>query len=180
MSKKIIGFAGEMVSGKTTAATYMIENYGAVSYRFSTILRDVADRLALDQSRTNLAKLSTVLRENFGQDLLAKVVAEDVKNSDADVIVIDGVRRFEDIKYLKELPEFSLVYMSVDFDTRYERITKRRENADDATKTKEEFKADNEAEAEREIPELEAHAGVVVDNMGDMDTLYKRLDALVK
>lgn len=180
MAKKIIGFAGEMVCGKTTAAQYLIEKYGATSYRFSTILRDVADRLHLEHSRSNLATLSTILRENFGQDLLAKAVAQDVAETDAEVIVIDGVRRLEDIRYLSEMPEFALVYINADLNTRYERVTKRRENADDATKTLEEFKEDNAAEAEREIPELKKHARLGIDNMGSLEEFYERLDVVMK
>jgi len=179
MATKIIGFAGEMVSGKTAAAEYVIEKYGATSYRFSTILRDVAKRLHLEESRSNLATLSTTLRQQFGQDLLAKVVAEDVKKSDASIIVIDGVRRLEDIKYLAELPEFALLYIDASFDTRYERITKRRENADDATKTQDAFKEDNNAEAEKEIPELKNHARVSIDNEGTMQEFYEKLDTAV-
>lgn len=180
MTKKIIGIAGEMVAGKTTAATHLIEKYGAQSYRFSTILRDVANRLHIENSRNNLASLSTILREQFGQDLLAKVVGKDVQESNEDLIVIDGVRRLEDIRYLKELPEFTLVYISLDIQERYNRILTRRENPDDADKTFEEFQKDNNAEAESEIPELEKHAGLIIDNSGVVEDLYTELDKLVK
>ena len=67
--KIILGLAGEMASGKGTVAKYAATKYGAKSWRFSTMLRDVLDRLLLEQSRDNLQNLSTVLRQNFGEEL---------------------------------------------------------------------------------------------------------------
>lgn len=180
MAKKIIGITGEMVGGKTLAASYLIDKYNAQSYRFSTILRDVADRLDLEQSRTNLASLSTLLRKQFGEDLLAKAVGEDVQKSETDLIVIDGVRRLSDIKYLQGLPEFVLVYIDADMQIRYSRITRRNENADDTTKTFEEFIEDNNAEAEQEITELKKYAKQIIENEGSLEDFYKELDGLVK
>jgi len=60
MKKIILGFAGEIASGKGTAAKYLAEKYGSGYFRFSTILRDVLKRLYLDESRENAQKISTV------------------------------------------------------------------------------------------------------------------------
>lgn len=181
MQKKIIlGLVGEMSSGKGTAADYLINTYSAVSFRFSTPLRDVLNRLHIDISRTNMQKLSTNLRENFGQDLLAKIIAEDVKNSQNEIIVIDGIRRMEDIKYLRDLPDFTLVHLSVNIETRFNRIIKRGENQDDTTKTLEQFKKEHQAETELEIPVVASNANIVIDNSGKVEDLYKEFDKLVK
>lgn len=179
MAKLIIGLAGEMASGKTTVARHLVKKHGGESYRFSTILRDIAERLGIEENRDNLATMSTVLRGAFGEDILAKAVRNDVADAAADMVVIDGARRFSDIEYLKELPLFKLVYIKVSQEKRYQRVTKRRENADDAAKTFEEFKRDNEAEAERQIPELEAHADIVIENDGVIGRLYKQVDTFV-
>ncbi len=46
MEKKIIlGFAGEIASGKGTAAKYLVGRHEAATYRFSTMLRDIVERL---------------------------------------------------------------------------------------------------------------------------------------
>jgi dephospho-CoA kinase len=180
MNKIVLGITGEIASGKGTATKYLLEKYGASSHRFSTMLRDVAKRMHLEESRENLQKLSTLFRENFSDDLLSQVIFHDVDTDGGEIIVIDGVRRMPDIEYLKKLPGFKLVYVDTDMETRYERLTKRGENVDDVNKTFEEFKIDNEREAERKIKDLKQDANFVVDNNGSLEELYKQIDLIIK
>ncbi len=181
MSKKIIlGFAGEIASGKGTCAAYLKEKYNAETYRFSTVLFDIAHRMHLRDDRDTLQKISTFFRKEFGEDTLAKVMFEDAKGATRELVVIDGVRRLEDVKYLRELPEFKLVYLSAPMKTRYERMVQRGEKADDATKTYEEFEKDHLRETELEITKLEPFAQEVVDNTGSLPELYAQLDTIVK
>jgi dephospho-CoA kinase len=179
MEKIILGFAGEIASGKGTATKYVVEKYNAVPDRFSTMLRDILKRVYVDQSRDNLQKLSSALRQNFGDDLMAKVIFEDAKKNKNSILVIDGVRRLPDIKYLKKLPEFKLVYVEVDMKKRFERITKRGENSDDNTKTFEEFQKDHEREAELRIKDLKNHADYVVENGGTLEELHAQIDKIM-
>jgi len=178
--KIILGFAGEMASGKGTASKYLVEKYGASSLRFSTMLRDVADRMYLEKSRDNIQRISTMFRQNFGDDLMAKVIAGEARNNENDIVAIDGVRREPDMKYLRELPEFKLVYIETSIENRYERIVKRGENADDANKTFEEFQKDHERETELRIKDLKAKADFVVDNNGTLEQLHVQIDSIVK
>lgn len=181
MAKKLIlGFAGEMASGKGTAAKYLLENSGAVTYRFSSMLRDVVRRLHLPEDRLTMQRTSTALRKEFGEDLMAKVMFEDAKKDEHQLIVIDGVRRLEDVKYLREIPEFKLCYITAPMKTRYERLIVRGENADDNTKTFAQFEEDHQGEPEREITKLEAFAAEVIDNTGTLPDLYRQLDQIVK
>lgn len=179
MSKLILGFTGQIASGKGTAVAYLQEKYNASTYRFSTMLRDVLDRIYLEQNRENLQKISQILRENFGQDTLARVMAEDVKNDNDKIIAIDGIRRPSDVEYLKKVPGFILVHIFADVEKRYERITQRRENTDDKQKTLEEFKEDHKKEPEQKIAEIAEDAQEEVDNNGSFEDLYKQLDELV-
>jgi dephospho-CoA kinase len=179
MAKIIIGLAGEMASGKGTVAQYLVAEKKASTHRFSTMLRDVLDRLHLAQSRDNLQKLSFIIRDTYGQDALAHVMAEDVKKDSAEVIVVDGVRRMDDIVFLKQIPEFKLVYIDVDIKTRYERIIKRSENPDDHDKTFEQFEAESKADAELQIAGLKEYADVMLDNNSDIENLYAQIDILL-
>ncbi|MFA6447808.1 MAG: AAA family ATPase, partial [Patescibacteria group bacterium] len=93
MQKIILGFVGLLGSGKGTAAVMLKEKYGAEIHVFSDILKDILRRLGLPISRENLQGLSTSLRTQFGQDLLAKAMAQQVGSAAASLIVIDGIRR---------------------------------------------------------------------------------------
>jgi len=179
MDKKIIGITGLLSSGKGTAAEYLVKKYGAVSFRFSTMLRDVLDRLYIEQSRANLSHISTVLRQQFGDDLLSQVLAHDAERAEHSLIVIEGIRRDMDIVYLKNLPGFILVSIIADEKVRYQRLIGRGENSDDASKTWEQFLTDHTLETEVSIPAVMEQASVHIDNKGSHGELQRQLDSLM-
>ncbi len=181
MSQKIIlGLVGEMAAGKSTVTDYIKEKYGAVSFRFSDMLRDILTRIHVENNRNNLQTISLALRQNFGEDIMSKVLAEDARTSDHAFIITEGVRRPTDVTYLKQLPGFHIIALTADERTRFERLTQRSENADDRTKTWEEFQKDGQAEAEQKIKEIAADADVTIDNNGTLEELYKQVDEAIQ
>lgn len=177
--KIILGLAGEIASGKGTVAQYIVDKHNGSSHRFSTMLRDVAHRMYLEENRENLQRLSIMFRKNFHDDLLSMVIAKDAENDTHEIIAIDGVRRLADISYLKKIENFKLVYIEASLENRFDRITKRGENTDDAKKPFEEFKKDHEREAELQIGELKNHADYMIDNNGSFGDLYKQIDKII-
>ena len=180
MTKVILGFVGPLASGKGTAAQYLKDKYQAPIFRFSTILRDVLDRLCLEQSRPKMQQLSLILRENFGQDLLASAIAQDVGHNPAEIIAVDGVRRKPDIKYLKELSGFNLVAINADQKIRYQRLTTRGENTDDQEKTFAQFQHDERQEAELQIQQVAAEAKFTIDNNGTKEELDRQIESILE
>ena len=180
MAKLIIGITGEIACGKGTITKHLVEEHWAFSHRFSSMLRDVLDRLYIDQTRENIATLSLILRKNFGEDIMAKTMMKEVEGDQHDIVVIDGVRRLADIKYLQKIPHFKLVYIDTKPQIRYERLTHRRENTDDATKTFEEFMSDEHLESEEHIRDLKNYADFVVDNDGGYVNLYAQVEKILK
>jgi dephospho-CoA kinase len=180
MSKIILGFVGDLAGGKGTIANYLKENYGVNAYRFSTMLRDILDRVYVDQSRDNMQTLSTFLRENYGQDVMSKVIAKDVEHDTNDLVVVEGIRRPTDITYLSEIPGFHLIYITADPKIRWERLVKRAENPGDTEKTYEEFLEDEQAEADRLIKELGAQAEITINNDRTMDELFAQLEKILQ
>ncbi|MGE5425769.1 MAG: hypothetical protein ACM3PZ_01715 [Bacillota bacterium] len=180
MARFVLGFVGRLASGKAVCQKYLGEKYGAKSARFSTPLRDIMDRLYLPATREGLQGLSLDLRNRFGADILSRVIAEDALKNDSEIVVIDGVRRLEDISSLKDIPGFYLISIEADPNTRYERMKQRNENAGDAEKTYPEFLADENREAEQQIPETMAAASFHLDNNGDLENLESQLDNLIE
>ena len=84
-NKIILGLVGPLASGKETVKKYLVEKYGAQDCRFSSILRDVLTRIAVPITRENIQKVSTVLRANFGESLLAQAIANDASKFNADI-----------------------------------------------------------------------------------------------
>ncbi|HRY36652.1 MAG TPA: AAA family ATPase [Candidatus Magasanikbacteria bacterium] len=179
MSKIILGFVGEISCGKSTATEYLKNKYGAVTFKFSDCLRDVATRMHIEKNRENIQLISTVLRQHFGDDLLSKVLAEDVRGADAPIIITEGVRRLSDITYLKDVPGFKLVAINTDERIRYERLRERSENVDDKNKTWEEFQKDGQRETELRIKETMEQADFTLENNGSSEDLYAQIDNLM-
>lgn len=178
--KIILGLVGEMASGKTTVTEYLKERYGAVSFRFSDMLRDVLARLHMENTRENLQHLSTSLRQTFGDDIMSKVIAADVAAAPARLIITEGVRRPSDVTFLKEIPGYHIVAIVADERTRFERITKRSENPDDQKKSWGEFQKEGQQEAEQKIKEIAVSADMILDNNGSKEALLAQVDAMMQ
>ncbi|MEI8360652.1 MAG: AAA family ATPase [bacterium] len=180
MAKLIIGITGLMASGKGTAAKYIVDNYSASSHRFSTMLRDTLDRYYLPHTRENMVTVSEIMRTSFGQDILAKVMAEDAKNDEKEIVVIEGIRRMADITHLSKLNNFVLVQIIAEPKLRHSRLSIRGENADDNTKTYDQFIQDHNLPTEKTIPEVMNQAKETLDNNLDMKELSVQIDNLIK
>lgn len=181
-NKIIIGIVGEIAAGKTTLTTYLKNKHNAQSARFSDSLRDILQRMYLSQTRANLQKISQVLRENFGQDVISKIMTTDIANNTAEVIITEGIRRPSDITYLKETYKnnFYIIYIKTNDRLRFDRLTKRSENPDDQTKTWEEFEEECNKEAEQKIKEISLQADFAIDNNGEIEKMHEQVDEIIK
>ena len=177
--KTILGFVGSIASGKGTACAYLQEKHSAGYVRYSTMLRDMATRLYLPHSRDVLIKMSEAIREKFGDDIMAKVVRQEVEAAEANVVCIDGIRRPKDIAVLSEMEGFKLVHITADMQTRYDRLIARTENSDDQTKTYEQFQEDHKRSTEVTIAGVAEGADIIINNNGSFEDLYTQLDKLV-
>lgn len=179
MSKIILASVGEIASGKGVFVDYIKEKFNSNSYKFSTPLRNILDRIGEEQSRENMQDLSTILRERFGQDLLAKIIVKDVQEDPQEVVLVDGVRRVADIKYLKELDGFYLINVQAKEKIRYERIKSRAENPGDKDKTWEEFQKDAQAETEVSIREVAKLANYTIKNNSSLEEYYQQIEKII-
>ncbi len=178
--KLIIGVVGTIASGKGTIAAYLKEKYGATDFRFSTILRSLLTRLHKPHTREYLQDISTVLRSLFGEDVLAEVMASDVLEAKERVIVVEGIRRPADIKYLQNVPSFILVGVDASEEERYRRYVERDENPGDKDMTLEKWRERSNAETELLIPEVMQNAVVIWHNTGTKEELYRQIDSFMK
>src|SRR3989344_3055415 len=179
-SKIILGFVGDLASGKGAICKYLKEKHGVDSYRFSTMLRDIVGRIYVEESRENLQDLSTFLRSRYGQDIMSKVIAKDVQNDPNQIVAVEGIRRPTDITYLQELPGFNLIYITADPKLRWQRMVLRQENADDAGKTFEQFLKDEQAEADMLIKDLGKQAKYTLLNNGGVEEFHANMEEMLK
>ncbi len=179
-NKVVVGIVGEIAAGKGVAAKHLQEKYGAEVFKFSSSMRDCLKRLHIEQTRENLQLFSKITREAFGQDLYSKTIALDAAESDAPMIITDGIRRSSDIVELSKLPYFHLVAIVADERIRYERVKARNENPGDAEKTWEQFAKEAQAETEVTIRDVAAKAEFTVENNGTLADLDRQFDEIME
>lgn len=175
----VIGIAGPMGAGKGTVTTYLMQQYHALNLRYSGILQDILRRLDLPYQREALADLAEALRTTFGADVLSRALVGDVQRSHAAIVVIDGIRKKDELDVLRTLPGFVFVYVDAPLELRYERIHQRDEKIDDRTKTFEEFVADQQHAADRDVPTLRQYADHVIDNRSGYDDTHRQIDVVI-
>lgn len=178
MPKLIIALTGPIASGKDIAKDYISSKYKVSTLKYSAPLRAILEILRLPIDREHLQKLSLALLNNFGSDLLAKIISQQVAEAETEIVVIDGARRLEDVKYLKKLPQFKLIAVDTAIETRYQRLLGRTENEGDNKKTFAQFKAEEEVATETGISDLMAEADFILDNNSDLDGLYRQIDKI--
>lgn len=178
--KIIIGLSGEIASGKDTVAEYLVKKYHSQTISFSQPLRDILDRLYLPVNRINMANLGIVLREKFGQDLLAKIMTQEIKASSKNIICLPNIRLNSDIMEIKKLKNFILIGLAAEPKTRYQRIIKRSQNTDDKNKTWAQFLKDSKLSTETEIRKISQTAKFKIDNNGSYKNLYAQIDEIMK
>ncbi len=179
MSRLVIGLVGRKGSGKGTVAKILKERYGASVYRFSDMLRDVLDAMHLEQSRENLIRISEILRSEFGEGVLKNAMVKKVAADSNQLVVIDGLRRLDDLTHLDELGEFRLIDVHVPAEIRFERLKSRGENAGESTRTFASFMELENASTEVTIGDVEAHAWKKIENSGDQAALIATIDSLM-
>jgi dephospho-CoA kinase len=176
----VIGFTGQPSAGKGTAAAYLGTKYKAVTYRFSTPPRDILNRLYQPVTRPTLQALATLLRAQFGNDIFAQTLLKDLEREQAALIVLDGIRHVDELRILRQRPDFVLVAIETPLEVRFERIQHRGENADDTTLTLEQFRKQHEHQTEQGIADLMQQADHTLKNTGTPEQLYAQLDALLE
>jgi len=171
----MFGLAGEMLSGKSLAAKFLVEHFAVKELRLSMILNNILDVLGLPQSRENQQKLARLLREQFGEQILAFTAAEYAEHAKEHTFLIDGIRKLEELNELKKRTDLRLIYVEAPLELRYQRLKQRTEKVGEHLKQIEEFITDHKAESEIDIPKLKQYANFVVQNTGDDAELHAQL-----
>lgn len=178
-SRLVIGLVGRKGSGKGTVAKLIKEKYGGSIYRFSDVLRDSLDVLAIEKSRENLILFSEIIRHQFGEDVIKRALLKRIGDDPSSLILLDGIRRLDELEGLEELGKFVLLHVDAASEIRYRRLSQRGENAGETTRTFESFMHLENASTEISMAAVEAKAQTVIDNSGDQNDLKQRIEQMM-
>ena len=124
LPKLIVCLTGMPGAGKSTIAN------GLKSKNFEIInmgdaVREEAKKRNLEPTRENLGKLMLELRKKNGPGAVAELIENKIKNSESDIIIIDGIRSNEEIQVLKKIGTVKLLSIHASTDTRYDYVSNR-------------------------------------------------------
>jgi len=89
-------------SGKSTIVS-ALKARGLEALNLGDGVRAEAKKRNLEPTGENLGKLMLELRDKNGPGAVANLLTEQIKNSQSDVIIIDGVRATAEIEVLKNV-----------------------------------------------------------------------------
>ena len=180
-NKKIIGLVGEIGGGKGTVVEKLKEilsGQKVAVLKFSGILSDILDILHLEKSRHNLQQLAIHIDQIYGEGTFANAMKQRILNTDADIVIVDGVRWPADERVMHELDGI-IVYITADQKVRYERVIGRKEKAGEESTTFEEFIEQQTKKNETFIQDIGSRADFKIENNGSLNELEEQIEIFV-
>ena len=128
--KLIIALVGLPGAGKSEAAFYL-EKKGLPLVRFGEIINKALDNQGQAQIEANHKRMREDLRKKYGPDAFVKLNEKKIRHAleKSSIIVIDGLRSWEEYLYLKnnfKETKIYLIALYADKQLRYSRIKKRK------------------------------------------------------
>lgn len=174
----IFGLVGEKGSGKETFGNLLMETAKTkkiARIRFSDILNYTLKLWDLPNTRENLQHLAVIMDNAYGIGTLSHALSKQIRETKADIVIMDGVRWKSDVKLIRSFPDNILVYITADLDIRYHRLKLRKEKKDEA-KTYEQFMKEEKAQNELLIPQIGSKADFRIENNGSLEDFKKEVE----
>ena len=185
MKSIVIAVVAEKGGGKglfVEIVQKLLPQKNVVSLRLSDTFRQLLSLLNKEESRENISTLATILREGFHDDgILIPAMQKRISETDADIVIFDGIRKPEEVEPLVRKFAGILVYIEADAKTRFERRREHAETTDEKGMTWEQFVRQDRMTAEiaiRTIGETMAH--IKIENSGTPEEFEKKVEEFLK
>jgi dephospho-CoA kinase len=165
-------------SGKATARK-LLREMGYETVVMGDVIRKEANRRNLKPTLENIGLVMLKLREEEGPEIVAKHCISKIKTSEANMIVVDGVRSLEEVNEFKEhFPRFKLIAIHASPQTRFHRLLRRKRSDD--PKNWRTFRKRDLRELKVGLGNVVAMADYIVANEGTKAQLRKRIHYLLE
>lgn len=107
------------------------------------------------------------------------MILAEAEGSETEFVVVDGIRRLPDMIHMETDEHFYFCYVDATPEKRFERLTHRRQNTDDAAKTETQFEKDSSSRLKSASGTCKDRANFVIDNNGTLEELHEQVDKMV-
>ncbi len=179
MKKIIIGLTGEMGAGKDTFCDHIVKvsQEPVFCFKFSNPLSEVLNVFFDEVTRDDQQWLGVVLRERFGEDILAKALLKKINSIDKGIILLNGIRYWQEYNMVKDLGG-RMIYITADSKIRWQRLQKRGEKADDSAPY-EEFLKKEKGKTELLINKIGEKSNFKIENNGSLEEFHQKIDKVM-
>lgn len=177
---KVIGIFGFIGSGKDEATKYISSAYNYDIVHMGNIVRAISKRLGRTENRDDLLRTQRECTEKYGMEYFGKKVVEKILLNRLDKIIINGIRRPEDVIVPKRHFGKQMIFVLIDAPakTRFERMKLRRRGGDPETFA--EFQRQENSEFRFfDIDETLKLVDRKIDNSGSVKQLHDNIDKLL-
>ncbi|MFH1773467.1 MAG: AAA family ATPase [Methanobacteriota archaeon] len=171
---KIICITGMPGAGKNEVARFF-EERGISIVRMGDVVREEAERRGCRITPENLGKISAGLREEFGEEEIARRCFEQIEKIKCDILVIEGIRSLEEVAFFRQ--KFGNIYtlaVHSSQKTRFSRLKKR--GRGDDTKLWKEFEERDSRELGYGLGGAIALADFMLVNEGALEELREKVE----
>ncbi len=170
--KIVLGLCGENGSGKETFVKLLQAldpNLKIEHIRSSGFLKETLDLWDIPASRSNLQNLAIIMDAQYGKGSVSRAIYKKIVDSEADVVIFDGMRWLTDVEVMRRFPTSYLIYITADSKARYERLKRRNEKVGESTTPYLQFLTEEKAKTEVYISQISSQADFKIDNNGSLD-----------
>ena len=145
--------------------------------RFSDIWREILHTLNKEESRENISNLATAVRQVFRDDgILVPAMAQRIAKIQADIIILDGVRKKEEIDPLVQKHNGLLVYIAASPKVRFQRRRTHAETTDEIDMSWEQFMRQERIATEISIKKIgETMTDAMIENNGTAEEFRRKI-----
>jgi len=176
--RRILGLVGETGSGKDTFCDCLKEiRKDIIIFRFSQPLTEALGIFFDKIKKEDQQWLVAALRERFGNNILGEAIAKKIKNIKKGLVVLNGVRMWEEFKMIKKIGG-KIIYITADSKIRWQRIQNRGEKKDDKISYQKFLKMEK-ATSEILIPKIGKKADYKIENNGSKQNFYRSIKTVL-
>jgi dephospho-CoA kinase len=136
-------------------------------------LSEILEILSGEIKKEDQQWLGKIIRQRFGDDILAKAISKRIKNVKRGVVILNGIRYWQEYEMIKKLGG-RIVYITADQKLRWLRLRKRGEKKDDFSSFKK-FLEREKAKTEILIPKIGQKADFTIENNSTFISFYKKI-----